>query len=208
MKLFYREIAPSHDISHLVLSFWEFAVESETREPIIHEVFPDGCISLIYRRNKNLGIDTLFIHGLTLETIKTQVFAGDFFWGMKLSPAASAKILRSNPSDVQLQVLNDSKPFAHLTEGLLELTRCQSVDKAIEIYETKLKTLQIHRAETDEKVAEAIGIIEENRRRNKDFRNRRRGRIKHETIGKTLPKKRGFDAETVCTRARHSRYGN
>lgn len=162
MKLFYREIAPSLDTSHLVLSFWEFAVDGETRESMTHEIFPDGCISLIYHRNKNLDINTVFIHGLSIEALKAPVSAGDVFWGMRFSPAAGANILRSNPYEVQLKVLNDSKKFAHLTEGLLEkLTDCQSFDKAIEIYETKLKTLHIHRGETDEKVAEAIGIIEE-----------------------------------------------
>lgn len=163
ISMLYRESAPTSEISHLVLSFWEFAVAGETLEPTTHEVFPDGCVSLVYRRNRNLDINTLFIHGLTLETIKTQVFAGDFFWGMKLSPAACAKILRANPSEVQLKVLNDSKKFEHLTAGLLEkFTVCQNSDEANNIYEAQLKTLKIKPEEADEKIAEAIKIIEEN----------------------------------------------
>ncbi len=54
--MFYREIAPSSEISHLVLSFWEFLVQGENCEPVIHEVVPDGCVSLLYWRNKNAGI--------------------------------------------------------------------------------------------------------------------------------------------------------
>ncbi|MEJ7700797.1 MAG: hypothetical protein WKF71_14285 [Pyrinomonadaceae bacterium] len=52
--MFYREVAPPDEIADLVLSFWEFAVKSESREPVIHEVFPDGCISILYYRHQNL----------------------------------------------------------------------------------------------------------------------------------------------------------
>lgn len=161
--MLYREVTPSNEIAHLILSFWEFAVESETSEPIVHEVFPDGCVSLIYRQNKNLNINTLFIHGLTLETIKTQVFAGDVFWGMRLMPSACAKILRSNPAEIRLQILNDSRNFAHLTDNLPEkFAVCENFEEAIELYETQLRSLKIKPAETDEKVAKVIKIIDEN----------------------------------------------
>jgi len=80
-SMFYREIASSPEISHLVLSFWEFLTQGENPEPIVHEVFPDGCISLFYYRNKNADVNILFISGLSLETRKIQIFAGDTYWG-------------------------------------------------------------------------------------------------------------------------------
>ncbi len=39
-SMFYREIPASSEISHLVLSFWEFLIQGENHEPIVHEVFP------------------------------------------------------------------------------------------------------------------------------------------------------------------------
>ncbi len=162
--MFYREIAPSPEISHLVLSFWEFLTQVENSEPIVHEVFPDGCISLLYYRNKTADADMLFNSGLSLETRKTQIFAGDTYWGMRFSPAACAKIFRINPSEIQSQPLIESKNFLHITDGLLEkLINCRNFEEAIKIYETQINSLKITRAETDEKVADALKIIEENR---------------------------------------------
>ncbi len=163
-SMFYREIAPPPEISHLVLSFWEFLTRGETAEPIDHEVFPDGCISLFYYGNENADVNLLFVNNLSLETVRTQVFANDVYWGMRFSPAACAKILRINPSEIQSQPLIESKNFLHITHGLLEkLIHCRNFEEAIKIYEAQINSLQITRAETDEKIAEAVKIIEENR---------------------------------------------
>jgi AraC-like DNA-binding protein len=161
--MFYREVTPPEEIAHLVLSFWEFAVKSESCEPIIHEIFPDGCISILYYRHQNFVVNTLFINALTLEIFKTEVYAGDVFWGMRLSPAACAHVLRLNPAEVQPESINDSEKFAHLTEGLLEkLVACRNFEEAIKIYETQIKTLELAPRDVDGKVAEAVRIIEEN----------------------------------------------
>lgn len=164
ISMLYREIAPPHDISHLILSFWEFTVSGESAAPVIHEVFPEGCISLIYKRNSDFGVSALFVHGLSLEMFETQVFPGDLFWGMRFMPSACAKILQQNPARVQSHPVDDSKDFPHLTKGLLEkLARCRSCDEAIEVFKYQLESLKIKREDTDEKIVEAIKIIEENR---------------------------------------------
>lgn len=161
--MFYREIPASPEVSHLVLSFWEFLAQGENHEPIVHEVFPDGCISLFYYGNENADVNLLFANNLSLETVRTKVFANDVYWGMRFSPAACAKILRINPSEIQSQPLIESKNFLHITHGLLEkLIHCRNFEEAIKIYEAQINSLQITRAETDEKIAEAVKIIEEN----------------------------------------------
>lgn len=163
-SMFYCESAPSPAISHLVLSFWEFAAQGENSAPIVHEVFPDGCISIIYKRNKSFGIDGLFVHGLSLETFKTEVFAGDAFWGMRLMPSACSNVLRSDPALVQSGELIESKNFTHLTEGLLKkLVACENFGEAVEIYESRMKSLELKPDAADEKVAQAVKVIEENR---------------------------------------------
>ena len=161
--MFYREVAPPEEIAHLVLSFWEFAVRNETREPIIHEVFPDGCVSILYYRNRKHDVNTLFVHGITSEIFKTEVYAGDCFWGMRLSPAACAEILRFCPAEAETKSINDAPEFSQLTEGLLgNLTVCRNFDEAVKIYEAQMKTLRLKPADVDEKVAAAVRIIEEN----------------------------------------------
>ncbi len=162
--MFYREIAPSLEVEHLILSFWEFTAQSENSVPVTHEVFPDGCISLFYYRNKNADVNLLFINDLSLDTVKTQIYADDVYWGMRLSPSACAKILRVNPSKIQSRPLIEPENFTHLIDGLLaKLNLCQNFEEAIKIYQTKIKSLELTVADTDDKIAGAVRIIEENR---------------------------------------------
>jgi transcriptional regulator GlxA family with amidase domain len=78
-------------------------------------------------------------------------------------PSACVKILRSDPAQIQSQILSEPNDFAHLTAGLLEkLVACRSFAEAIEVYEAKIKSLKLNPKETDEKIAETIKIIEEN----------------------------------------------
>ena len=107
----YREAKPTEDVSHLVLSFWEFAVSDGDFPPIQHEIFPDGCVSLFYHRNENFKIQRLFFSGLNLETIITPVFANDIYWGMRISPAACASILRENPAILEMNRCWKPKDF-------------------------------------------------------------------------------------------------
>jgi len=83
---------------------------------------------------------------------------------MRFSPAACAKILCSNPSKIQSQSLNELKDFSRITDGLLEkLAICRNFEDAIKIYEAQIKTLGLNLNDVDEKIAEAVRIIEANR---------------------------------------------
>ena len=102
--------------------------------------------------------------GLNLESIKTAVFAGDLFWGMRLFPATCAKILRCDPAKIKTKPLVESNDFPHLTENLLErLAACTNFIEAVAVYENVLKTLSLSPTDCDERVTEAARIIEENR---------------------------------------------
>jgi AraC-like DNA-binding protein len=163
--MFYREAAPAaSDVSHLVLSFWEFAVAGgEIGAPIQHEVFPDGCVSVFYHRNENFNIRRIFLSGLQPESIKVPVFASDIYWGMRISPAAGTRVLRSNPSKFQRINRCEAEEFPHLTENLLEkLDACRDFAEAVNVYEKRLRELNFNAEDFDEKIAQAIAIIEEN----------------------------------------------
>lgn len=161
--MLYREAEPAPEIAHLVMSFWEFVVEGESHEPTVHEIFPDGCFSLIYHRNENYALNTLFVPPVAFETTRAPVSDGDVFWAMRFLPSACAKILGRNLSGFELEILNDSPNLKHLSQGVLEkLVDCRSFDEAIEIFTTQIKKLDLHPADTDRKVAEAVRLIEEN----------------------------------------------
>jgi transcriptional regulator GlxA family with amidase domain len=72
--------------------------------------------------------------------------------------------LRSNPAIFLTRRLCEAKEFPHLTENLPEkLDRCQDFVEAISVYEKRLKELNFAPEDFDEKIAEAIAIIEENK---------------------------------------------
>jgi AraC-like DNA-binding protein len=161
--MLYREAEPPEEISHLAMSFWEFTVEGEKSATTIHEIFPDGCISLIYHRNENFNLNTLFIPPVAVETTKAPVFGGDVFWAIRFLPSACARILGQNPAEFQLEILNDSDALKHLSEGLLKkFIACASFDEAIEIFTAQIKKLNLKPADTDEKIAGVLRLIEEN----------------------------------------------
>lgn len=116
-------------------------MSNDAPTPIQHEIFPDGCVSLIYHRNENFNIRNLALNHLNLESIKVPVFAGDVFWGMRISPAAAAKVLGLNPKIFQEENHQKLGLAPHLTENLSEkLDDCCNFAEAIEIYEDRLGT--------------------------------------------------------------------
>lgn len=158
--LTYREELPAPEVSHLVYSFWEFTVSGESNAPVLHEIFPDGCISLIYRRNEKHNFSLMALAGLAIEPLKFQVLPGDIYWSARFSPAASRKILQGNPADWKSQPLVDEKLLPHLTRNWIdEFGACRNFAEAIGIYEKRLATLGIKPADLDAKVVEAVKII-------------------------------------------------
>src|ERR1700754_1297553 len=97
LPLYYSERLPEKDISHLVWSFWEFRVDENAPGPLRHEVFPDGCISVFYYCNKKFGYSGIGCSALNLETFVSDVHPGNFYWGMRISPAACARIFGFDP---------------------------------------------------------------------------------------------------------------
>jgi len=161
-KMSYREIAPSEDVSHLVFSFWEFTTAKEDFDPIEHEIFPDGCISLVYHRNENFNLRRIFFNGLNLESITALVFPTDIYWGMRISPAACANVLRMKPEDFRGIRMIEAEKFPHLTGGLSEkLNACENFDEAVAVLEGHLAELGFGQNFYDEKIAQALKIIDE-----------------------------------------------
>ena len=159
--MFYREIAPPGDAAHVVLSFWEFVVSSEAGESLTHEVFPDGCVSLLYYRNERRGVDQLLISGSSLETAKVRAFPADVYWGMRLSPAACLAFFRTDEPILNTRPLqlmpNFARPAGQLTE---QLNGCKNFAAAVTVFGNYVRNSIV--IETDAEIAEAVSFIEEN----------------------------------------------
>src|SRR5687767_2713341 len=137
--LTYREELPAPLVSHLVYSFWEFTVSGESNASVLHEIFPDGCISLIYRRNEKHNFRLMALAGLAIEPLKFEVLPGDVYWSARFSPAASRKILQSDPAGWKSQPLVDENLLPHLTINWFnEFGKCRNFAEAIAVYQKRL----------------------------------------------------------------------
>lgn len=157
----YCEMAASPDLAHIVLSYWEFAVAGDTQEPFVHQVFPDGCVSLVYYRNVKKAVSWLRVVGPRLDSFCVEVGAGDSFRGARLIPAACSFVLGCNPTTLQNQIL----PFspALLPEGynlLRRLERSGNFAEAVAAYDLHLRSLGLKPTEVDLGVAAAVRLIE------------------------------------------------
>ena len=157
----YCESAASPDLAHVVLSYWEFAAAGNTKEPFIHQVFADGCVSLVYYRNVNKAASWLHVVGPRLDSFRVEVSAGDSFWGVRLSPAACSLVLGCNPSTLQNQILPFSQLLPPVGNKLLQqLDRTGSFAEAVATYDSFLRSLELKLTEVDQEVAAAVGLIE------------------------------------------------
>ena len=159
-KFFYRENLPNPRIEHLIFGFFEFSIKSDSAAPLPHEVFPDGCVSILYRRNKNLNIELLLLKGISIETFRTEVFDNDIYWGFRILPAVSAKVLRCDPGEIPTQPVFSNDILPHLLADLLnQLRDCENFEEAIGVFTNKLENLQIPSDEVDEEITRAVDII-------------------------------------------------
>lgn len=131
----------------------------------MHEVFPDGCISLIRRRNKKLNINAFSTNSHHTATRVVPVFDGDVLWGIRLSPAACARVLGTDPVSWKTILWREGdEPFGMFDADLLtRLDSCTSLEEAIAVFIAGLEKLRLRREDLDEKVLAAVSVIEEKR---------------------------------------------
>lgn len=156
----YSELSPGAAVSHLVYSFWEFSVAPRLQQPVTHEIFPDGCVSIFYYRNEPKSLTMLGLTALSLELHKTEVFPNDLYWSARFSPAANRAVLRANPADFTSRPIFDEEFLPHLTGGLLkELNECRNFGEAAAVYEKRFAALGVAKEDLDAKIVEAVRLI-------------------------------------------------
>ncbi len=160
-QMIYREVVPSTDLESFVMSFWEFVVSDDTSEPIEHEIFPDGCISVFYLRNFNRGLNHVGISGPQLETFTKTVSGGDTYWGMRVSPAACFPFLNPEADKINLSGVVETPLHPYFTHGLSEkLAAAKSFDGAVLIYENRLREFIVTCGTCDPEIAKAVRLID------------------------------------------------
>lgn len=158
--MFYREESPSDKISHFVLSFWEFKIDEEITEPIMHEVFPEGCISIVFYRNECLSVEELFVAQINPRSIYVPMLAGDKMYGMRILPEAGRAFFSINPSQIktgEIYEKNLGKRFS--PELQKQLNVCENFTEVVAVFERYAETHGVRRDEIDERLAKATRIF-------------------------------------------------
>lgn len=160
--MFYREESPSAETSHFVLSYWEFKVDEKISAPVMHEVFPDGCISILFYFNKSSSFQKLFVSSINPKSLYVAVNAGDVIWAMRILPEACSAFIGASPAEVS--------SYAFQTETLGErfspelenhLQSCENFSEAIKVYETYAKNFGVKPEEIDARLAKATRLFVE-----------------------------------------------
>lgn len=152
--MFYREEKPNAAISHLVLSFWEFRVAENISAPVTHEIFPDGCVSVIFYCNKTAQSENLFVSAINPQSIYVSVNAGDKVWGMRILPEARRKFFGEISAKINYQSFQTQN-----TELRNQLKNCDCFSQAVKIFENYTKEFDIRREEIDERLTKATRIF-------------------------------------------------
>lgn len=156
----YREITPLDVISGIVLLFWEFRAD-ETDAPILHEVIPDGCISVIYNRNTLQGTERFVTAGIRTKVLKVPLRPGDVYWGARIHPSACSAFLGSDPRSLSPSSMGLPERFEVCTAELMKrLSEAQTLEEATSEFSTAFLRAGINVRDIDQKIAEATGMIE------------------------------------------------
>lgn len=158
--MFYREESPSLNVSHFVLSFWEFRVDAQISAPVLHEVFPDGCVSIVFYRNRQTKFQQLFISPINLKSIYVSVNPGDEVFGMRVLPEACAAFFGINPSDITNQPFQKETAGRRFS-GKLEnrLNDCENFSEVIGSFENYARIFGVKSFEIDNRLAKATRIF-------------------------------------------------
>jgi methylphosphotriester-DNA--protein-cysteine methyltransferase len=156
----YRELAPPAEISHLAFLFLELA-STPPQKPIEHELFPDGTVSLIYHRNPLIGLEQLLSAGLRTTATKVPVRPGDVFWGMRIAPAAAGVLLGDSLKNLPANSLGFPEALEPLGRQMMNgFENCENLEDAVSVFTAGFKTLGVAASDIDEKVADAVEMIE------------------------------------------------
>ena len=158
--MIYREEPPSAEASHFVLSFWELKVISESAEPIMHEVFPEGCVTIIFYRNKISDFARLFASGINPKSIYVPIQNGDLFWGMRVLPEACRAFFGVDPLEIKLldfQPENLKNRFSPKLQN--ELNACCDFAEVVQVFENYAVNFGVRREEIDARLAKATRIF-------------------------------------------------
>ncbi|MGD9588547.1 MAG: helix-turn-helix domain-containing protein [Pyrinomonadaceae bacterium] len=165
--LYYRELAPPSEISHLAFLFMELA-STPPGEPIEHELFPDGTVSLIYHRNQLTGSEKLLSAGLRTTLARVPVRPGDIFWGVRIAPAAAALLVGGDPKLLPSNSVGFPEALETLGREMIKgFRKCQTLEDAVSVFAVGLQTLSVSESEIDEDIAMAVEMIESSGGRDK-----------------------------------------
>lgn len=157
---FYREESPSAELSHFIASFWEFRASTGISAPIMHEIFPDGCLSIFLSRDRIRGFQEILIAENNLKSIYIPVSAGETAWGMRILPEACFAFFGTDPAEIKYQPFCGEKFKKRFSAELEQrLYNCETFTEAVQAFEDYAKDFGVKPGEIDVRLAKATRIF-------------------------------------------------
>ncbi|MFV0389324.1 MAG: helix-turn-helix domain-containing protein [Pyrinomonadaceae bacterium] len=159
-ELFYSEEQPSKNVAHFVQSFWEFRASEHIKSPIMHRVFPDGCLSLIYFRNPYAAIKRLIICSINRKSIAVPITAGDQIWGMRIFSDVTFAYLNRKPPQFASSPFNRETAGTRYSEQLwTQLNASDNFCDAIEAFERYSRKYGVAANKVDKQLRSATNSL-------------------------------------------------
>jgi AraC-like DNA-binding protein len=157
----YSELPAPRDLAHVVMSYWELTVIPDVTGPVVHEVFPDGCVTLACLRQRQTLPPLLRVVGPRLKPLRTELQAGDVWWGARLSPAAAHLVLGCAPATLFGHNLPGAFVVPQLAQWMEQrIGKAEDFAAGAAVFSAKLGALGIRPTDLDTAVAAAAHLLE------------------------------------------------
>lgn len=137
----YAEYAPAGDVAQYVASYWSFDVAGDADAPV-HDVLPDGCISLSCRTAADGTIDPPVVLGPRLTRLSVPVRSGDRYFGVRFWPDAGGAALRTPAEALRDEVQPADRLLGPAAGALaVAIARAPAVDDRVHVCDEALRAV-------------------------------------------------------------------
>lgn len=155
----YAEYAPGADVAPYVASYWSFDVAEDADAPV-HEVLPDGCISISCRTAADGAIGQPVVLGPRLTRLSVPVRPGDRYFGVRFWPDAGGAALRTSAEALRDEV-QPADRFLGLAAGALaaEIARVPTAEGRVRVCDDALRPVVAGARPLDPAVRAALLLL-------------------------------------------------
>ncbi|MGV3709043.1 MAG: helix-turn-helix domain-containing protein [Gemmatimonas sp.] len=155
----YVEMEAAPSLGDVVMTYWAFTINSLPSPDFMHQVWPDGCVSLAMSFGEDRCYGAVIV-GPRIVASPVAVHAGERYFGIRFRPEAGAVSCARDAS-----TLRDEKVFAReifgerIDELTRELANVHESEAAARVMDAWLERVRVAPEAIDATVREAVQYI-------------------------------------------------